>query len=250
MTLPVDNAVQRLVEARRSRQAAPVVPVADESAAYAIQARVSEALGLVQSPARYWKSGGASVDTQTHAPLPDAGVWPSPADASRWPFFGPGVEAEVALRLKAEVTPALAATLDDEACRALVGAMTVTIEIVDSRWREGPDAPALAKLADFQSHGALIIGAWLDYDAARDWSRETLEVRIGHAPVATFTGSHSMVDPIRVLPAWLRHATRDGATVPAGTVVTTGSWCGLLPARIGDRVEVSSARLGSVVVQL
>jgi 2-keto-4-pentenoate hydratase len=52
-----------------------------------------------------------------------------------------------------------------------------------------------------------------------------------------------------VLPGWLRHATRDGATLRAGTVVTTGSWCGVLFAHAGDRVTVTFDGVGIASVQ-
>jgi 2-keto-4-pentenoate hydratase len=53
-----------------------------------------------------------------------------------------------------------------------------------------------------------------------------------------------MGDPTCVLDAWLRHATADGATLRAGTVVTTGSWCGMLEAAAGDAVEVAFDGIG------
>lgn len=250
MTHPIESAATALIDARRSGRPAPLVEVADEAAAYAVQQRVAEALSLNGTPARHWKSGGPSLETQTHAPLPDAGVRAHPADLSAWPFFAPGIEAEVALRLKSAVTPGVAAGLDFNGAPDLVDAVAVTIEIVDSRWADGTASPALAKLADLQSHGSLVIGAWLDYDRRRDWSAQALEVRIGDGPVQQWRGSHSLGDPVRVLPAWLRHATRGGVTVPAGTVVTAGSWCGLLPAARGDRVEVRFTGLGTVSVRL
>jgi 2-keto-4-pentenoate hydratase len=69
-------------------------------------------------------------------------------------------------------------------------------------------------------------------------------------PAQAFRGSHSMADPVFVLPAWLRHATRNGSVLPAGTVVTTGTWCGLLPARAGDEVEVQFDGIGAAHVRL
>jgi 2-keto-4-pentenoate hydratase len=96
----------------------------------------------------------------------------------------------------------------------------VSIEIVDSRWQQGVEAPALLKLADLQSHGALVLGDWLPF-APRDWTAQSCTVRIGSGAAQEFRGTHSMADPAWVLSAWLRHATRDGATVPAGPVVTT-----------------------------
>ncbi|MBL8348823.1 MAG: fumarylacetoacetate hydrolase family protein [Burkholderiaceae bacterium] len=249
---PVELAASRLLQARRERQAQPAPVLPDAAAAYAAQARVAAALGWFDdAPPRHWKSGGPSREAvATHAPLPPAGVWTSPAQAGAWPFRLRGIEAEVALRLREPVDAGRAAALDLEGARALVDAMCVSIEIVDSRWAEGLQAAALARLADLQSHGALVLGPWVAFDAARDWSTQSCEVRIGAQPVQRFRGTHSMADPAFVLPAWLRHATRDGAVVAAGTVVTTGTWCGLPMASAGDAVEVIFDGIGSAAVQL
>jgi 2-keto-4-pentenoate hydratase len=147
------------------------------------------------------------------------------------------------------VDAALAATLDVAAASTLIDAMCVSIEIVDSRWTEGFDAPPLAKLADLQSHGALVLGDWRPF-TARDWSRQSCRVQIGpRAPVES-RGSHPLGEPAWVLPAWLRHATRGGATLRAGTVVTTGAWTGLIEAHAGDAVSVEFDGIGAARVQL
>jgi 2-keto-4-pentenoate hydratase len=127
--------------------------------------------------------------------------------------------------------------------------MTVSIEVVDSRWRQGREAAALLKLADLQSHGALVLGDWQPF-APRDWSRQACEVRIGDAPARKFEGTQSLGDPVWLLPIWLRHATRAGETVRKGTVVTTGTWCGLLEARQGDLVQVRFDGIGEATLQL
>lgn len=244
-----------LVAARLTGE--PVSALAPESAevAYAVQARVARALRWFDGAApRHWKSGGpAREGSLTHAPLPPAGVWASPADGCRAPggqaWHLRGIEAEVALRLAADVTPDAAAGLDLAGARALVDAMTVAIEIVDSRWAEGLAAAPLAKLADLQSHGALVLGAWVAFDPAHDWAAQRCHVQIGRAAPQVFTGSHAMGDPAFVLPAWLRHATRDGSTVAAGTVVTTGTWCDLPMAAAGDEVLVGFDGIGDARVQ-
>ena len=251
----VDAAVQALLQARRTHRTTPAaeVPLPDAAAAYAVQAGVARALGWFDGSApRHWKSGGPSRDAVlTHAPLPPAGVWASPADARErsWPFHFRGIEAEVALRLARDVDAALAATLDVATAGALIDAMCVSIELVDSRWTEGLDAPPLAKLADLQSHGALVLGEWVRF-AARDWAAQTCLVSIGDAAPQTFRGTHSMRDPAFALPAWLRHATRDGSVLQAGTVVTTGTWCGLPLAAAGDRVVAEFPGIGQAAVQL
>lgn len=247
-------AAAALLHARRSRHPADALALIDDittvEEAYAIQAFVAR--GMPDADAgfpRFWKSGGASRSAQaTHAPLPAAGVWTSPAVAGAWPFTLRLIEIEIALRLGRDVAPATAATLTHDAAIDLVDAMTVSIEIVDSRWQQGIEAPALLKLADLQSHGALVLGNWVP-SAPRDWATQACSVQIGDQEAA-FRGTHSMGDPAWVLPAWLRHATRDGAAAPAGTVVTTGTWCGILTAGAGDRVIARFDGIGEAQVQL
>lgn len=248
----LDDAVSRLTTARRVGQAQPAVPLMDAAAAYAAQHAVARAFGWFDGSApRYWKSGGPSRDAvSTHAPLPPAGVWHSPADAREWPFLLRGIEAEIALRLRAPVDAARANTLDLNSARALVDVMCVSIEIVDTRWIDGLLAPPLARLADLQSHGALVLGDWVPFDAARDWSAQLCRVRIGSQPARTYRGTHSMADPAFVLPAWLRHVTRNGEVVAAGTVVTTGTWCSLLMAEAGDEVIAAFDGIGQARVRL
>ena len=249
-TVTMDPA-RLLVEARRTRAPVGAPQIADAAAAYAAQRAVAAALGwFADGPARHWKSGGPSrTAVQTHAPLPPQGVWSSPADAAGFPLRLRWIEAEIALRLGRTVDARLAAGLDAAAATALVDAMCVSIEVVDSRWQEGFDAPPLARLADLQSHGALVLGDWQPF-RVRDWTAQSCRVRIGDRPPVEFRGSHPMADPAFVLPVWLRHATSDGTTLAAGTVVTTGTWCGLLEAQAGDAVHVEFDGIGDARVQL
>jgi 2-keto-4-pentenoate hydratase len=247
----VAQALARARTERRTESAAALSNcLRDAADAYEAQRLAAQALPALQ-PATppVWKSGGAGrAVTLTHAPLPAGGVWTSPADARAHHLNYRFIEAEVALRLARDVTANDAAALTHEEGASLLDAMTVSIEIVDFRWTENMNAPALFKLADLQSHGALVLGPWIPYKR-RDWAAQSCEVRIGAAS-HQFTGTHAMGDPAWLLPLWLRHATRGGATMPAGSVVTTGTWCGLLPAKAGDRVSVSFAGIGEANVQL
>jgi 2-keto-4-pentenoate hydratase len=219
--------------------------------AYAVQDAVASALGwFADGPPRHWKSGGPSRRaTLTHAPLAPAGVKASPADFSDLRLHHGGIEAEIALRLGEDVTPDVAARLTPDDATSLVEAITVSIEIVDSRWLEGSQAPALLRLADAQSHGALALGAWVPF-APRDWSTQRCETRIGTQEAVVRTGTLSVGEPTWLLPLWLRHATRHGATVPMSTIVTTGTWVGLLPATRGDPVSVEFAGIGRTTLRL
>ncbi|HEX6706732.1 MAG TPA: fumarylacetoacetate hydrolase family protein [Albitalea sp.] len=242
----VQAVTDALLRARSARRPVPTagLALADAGEAYAVQDAVASGLGWFPGMPRHWKSGGPSLVAIAHAPLPPAGVWTSPASAGDWPFVHRIVEAEVALRLGRDVDAATAA-LD---AASLVDAMTVSIEIVDSRWAEATEAPPLLKLADVGLHGALVLGAWQPFQT-RDWAAQPCRVRIGDRVVAEQRGGHSLGDPLAVLPEWLRHATRRG-TVPAGTVVTTGAWIVVREVKAGDRVTAEFDGIGKTTVML
>lgn len=230
----------------------------DEAAAYVVQRRLAARLAW-QPPGRpqYWKSGGASRDAPLgHAPLAPAGVRQAGAEAaldlrellaSGMPL---GVEAEIALRLARDVTPAVAAALTQATARDLVDALAVAAEFVGSRWRQGLDAPAVLRFADCQSHRALALGPWLPPRPAHDWTDQPCALQINDEPPQDGRGGHSLADPLWVLADWLRHATRDGAVVPAGSVVTTGAWRVRQGLRAGDRIAIRYAGIGALTLTL
>lgn len=236
--------VQALVAARRSGQPVPAQAwhnaITTHADVYAVQDAVAQAMGwFADGPAQFWKSGGASrQDVMTHAALPPQGVRPSGASLADLPSHAPAIEAEIALRLGMAITPEHAARLTPDDCAGLVDAMAVTIEVADSRWSEAFEAPTLLRLADCGCHSALLVSDWVDY-APRNWATQRCEVNIDQQPLVVRTGSHTLADPLWLLPAWLRHATRMGHTVAAGTAVTTGSWIGAvhIPALAAVRVE-------------
>lgn len=247
--------VDALVSARERHEPCDQVilegALATDADSYCVQKQVAQQMGwLASSSARYWKSGGPSRGAGiTHALLPESGVWESPAVLPASTFFHPEIEAEIALRLANDVTREAALALEPGHADHLISAMTVSIEVVDSRWLQGRSVPKIYSLADMQSHGALVLGQWLPYQR-RDWSAQTCSVKIGPHKAVIFTGTHPLQDPAWGLAHWLRHATEQFGTVPAGSVVTTGSWCGLLPVTAGQGVIVEFAGVGEASLLL
>lgn len=247
-----------LLDARRQQRAlAPAahweLALPDTQAAYALQQAVGEALGEWPAGAlpSHWKSGSAARDVPlVHAPLLPSGVHGDGADlrAQTWLLQPPLVEAEIALRLGRSVDAATAAALQPQDAAAWVDAFAVAIEVVDSRWRDLAHTSPLLKLADFQVHGALVLGPWQPWRAI-DWSAQAGTLRCGDA-VHGFAGCHPLGTPTWLLPQWLRHLTRHGASVPAGTVVTTGAWCAGVAAAPGSAVIAAFEGLGEVRLRL
>lgn len=215
--------------------------LATSDEAYAVQRLVTRALDG-DAPAIAWKSGGPSRDAVlTHAPLPRAHVVPA------WGDGACAIEAEVALRLARDVTAADAQAMTPESAGHWVDAMAPTIELVGTRFLQGVQIDALLKLADQQAHVGLVVGAFVPWRRI-DWAAQRCEVRIG-SEVHRFTGSYALGDPAWLLPAWLRHATQGGARVPAGTIVTTGTWCGLLEVPEGIPARIAFDGIGELALR-
>lgn len=81
-------------------------------------------------------------------------------------------------------------------------------------------------------------------------ARKCAVCRFGSCPPIERRGSHAMGHPAYVLLAWLRHATRNGGCIAAGTVVTTGTWVGILDVAAGDLVSAEFPGIGTASVQL
>lgn len=253
---PPHGAVERVAEAillarntgRRADDHALQQCLASEEEAYAVQDRVVRALGVVGAVAQHWKSGSPSrAEAPKHSPLPPVGVLGSGSTVHTGGRCL--VEAEIALRTGRPVTPQEARGLVPGQAASLVDAMAVSLEILATRWAGGRHAHPFLRLADSLSHDALVLGRFVPFEL-RAWRLQACNVRIGNATPQSFRGTLGIGDPLWVLPAWLRHATRHGATVPAGTVVSTGSWCGLLEAAAGNAVTAEFPGIGFASVQL
>lgn len=198
---------------------------------------------------QFWKSGGPSRQADlSHAPLAPFGVRMAPADFSDLRLQRPGVEAEIALRLGQSVDADLLARLEPQTAAELIDGVCVAAELVSSRWQQGQAAPAWLRHADALSHGALALGEWHSRQscAAIDWLQQTCSIQRNGEPPRSARGSHSLGDPFWGLLGWLRHATREGRSLPAGSVVTTGAWLVLGDLVAGDQICVGFDGLGEL----
>lgn len=227
--------------------------MSDASDARAVQSALARAWNWwpADRAPRYWKSGGPNRDAALlHVPLPENGIHQGVALAlvPATVFNLRCAEAEIALRIGQEVSAEQAAALDYDSALALVDGVTVAVEWVDVRWRDGLKAPALALLADGQCHGGLALGEWLPASviAGREWAAQPCTVSVNGGVPQRFVGTHSLGDPTWLLRDWLQHVAREYGSVPAGTVVTTGTWCGCMPLQAGDRFEMQFEGLGQL----
>lgn len=240
-----------LVHARRTGQPM-VVPektaIKTDVVAYRVQDKVFAKLWPGAHPAA-WKAGGPSDKVEpTAAPIAPELVLKNPAKVSAKAFGMVGVEGEVAFRLAKDLPPREQAYGDEEIADAIAEAV-VTIEVCASRIAKWKTAPGSWQLADFQNHGALVVGSGTKNWRKIDFRRQPMEIRVG-SRVSKATGSHSFGDPFRLMPWIVAHCARRSGGLRKGDIVTTGAWTGLEAAKAGDEVVASFAGIGEANLRI
>jgi 2-keto-4-pentenoate hydratase len=171
---------------------------------------------------------------------------PSPARiaASKVPLLG--IEQEIAFRFD-KAMPARATDYTREEVQDAVSAFAA-IEIVDSRFRNYKDAPAIEKSADFCSNGGLVQGSfnpdWKKFDLSKLEAVLTFDGEVVHKAV----GGHPTVDPLIGAIALVNQMRKEKG-VEAGMVMTTGTYTGLTYAKPGQKVVATFTGFGSAEVQ-
>ena len=105
-------------------------------------------------------------------------------------------------------------------------------------WAADPGRPELCATPFYFAAAAAAMDVEVEmYFTAR--SVELLRQGVAEALQAAAGSAKSVADFRR----WL---AREYGSVPAGTVVTTGTWCGCMPLQAGDRFEMEFDGLGAL----
>jgi 2-keto-4-pentenoate hydratase len=229
----------------------------DVDTAYAVQMQVLHAR---DSRIGGWKVGAKAPDAPIQgAPLPADGLHASGVTLPCRAFRPLGLELEIAFRLGREFVPGVAkpgvATSDiphysAEEVLDSITSMSAAIEIVASRYREWPAVAALAQLADLQNHGALVLGEAVPYRADFPFDAPRATFTFDGHEIGNATAANPAGDPRRLLPWLINHAMRLGITLPAGTLITTGSYTGLHVPHAAGAARGAFAGLPPVSVTL
>jgi 2-keto-4-pentenoate hydratase len=242
----IERVAQLLLTARRTRRPLAALPPALEPASFAEAAAIQQMLVTLTSEAvPAYKVAGTTPETAMWAPVLGSRFESSPARfaAADMPMLG--VEAEIAFRLDDDVTAAdRAMTMEAFDARTTV---VPTIEVVDTRFESYEATPVLQRAADFMSNGALVHGEpWVD---ARTFDITRLAIKL-HADgklICDSVGGHAAKDPRLPTLAFIQAPGRPDR-LPAGTLITAGSFTGLLFVQPGDRVTAQFAGYGEVSV--
>lgn len=233
---PIERAAQHIAEARLAGRPTidlpGVSPPRSETEAYAIQTALHRVLAQRGLGGRVGYKIGATtpvmrallgIPAPAYGGVLQAGVYRDRAVLRRAAFQNPGVECEIAFRMRAD-TVASAAPYDRARIGRHVDACMAAMEIVDNRYGDYRRVPAPVMMADDFFHAACVLGAerldWQGIDLAGIGGRIRIDGRIAGAG----TGAAVMGHPLEAL-AWLANRlAADGRALRAGEFVLTGSF--------------------------
>lgn len=255
----IERAVALCAAARCRRRRLATLPdscrPASPEDAYVLQAALNERLARHLGPVCGRKIGCTTPVMQRYLGIahPCAGALygsRTHREAATVPYddhWRPGVECEIAVRLK-RALPAAAAPFDSAAVAAAVESCMAAIEIVDDRYEDyrALDTPTLIA-DDFFGAGAVIgapSGAWRGLDLAALGGVMTIDgVEVGAG-----TSADVMGHPFEALTWLANHAAANGAPLRVGDVVLTGSIVETRWVEPGSVVRVAIEGLGDAAV--
>ena len=171
------------------------------------------------------------------------------ATLSHADFVEPGVETEIAVSLAADL-PAAGAPYTRDSLRDAVGAVMISIELVDARYRDYRDLDTPTMVADNFFNAAVVLGDaienWRDIDLAEAEATVTLN----GSDLGRGQGSLIMGHPLEAL-AWLANRLAErGRSLRKSEFVTLGSVIPTHWMAAGDRIDHEIPGLGSVSIEL
>lgn len=263
MTDPVAaRAASLLIKARAENTPIAALPEdcrpADERAAYAAQAAHVEALCRHLGARTIGYKIGATgegarrllkTDHPFYGRLLDKLTLASPAVIPAAEARMKVVEAEFAFRLSSPLVPRPAPFTRADLLAA-IDAVLPAIELVDSRYAVWTEVGILSVVADQGSHGHWIHGAAVTDWRGFDLSSHAVRLEVNGRTERHGSGSAVMGDPVEAV-LWLANTLRaEGTTLPAGSLITSGTATDVYPAKAGDRLLADFGPLGSAALTL
>jgi 2-keto-4-pentenoate hydratase len=214
----------RLLDARRTGTLIDTASVeackpANADEAYVVQQVVLDKLG---GGAGYKIGAGSPTAVPQCSPLPASRVFGAATGIRANEYARIGLELEIAFSFAEDVDHRLSEQADEVI--DAIDTMSVVVEIVDSRFDAWPNVDPLLQLADLQNNGALVIGDTRPYDRGFDFSAPKVSFYCGNHEIFSGVARHPAGDPRRLI-AWLVARTLEtGHSIPARTILTTGSY--------------------------
>jgi 2-keto-4-pentenoate hydratase len=256
MTISTQVAVQRLIDARSSRdQLAPLTETDGDFTlehAYAIQNALRAELNRHGERPIGWKLGATSPAGQAIMGVkePACGFllpaqYVSGAEVSVGDAISLCAEAEVAFRIRAKLAgPGVTAETAMHAVESAIPALELLDFIFSGKPRAGDF------IASSIIPKAIVLGSPVTSFEGLDLAREGVVYEHNGNVVGTYTTAEVMGNPLNAL-AWLaNHLATRGMALEAGDVVMSGAISKMLRPKAGDTICARFNRLGSVSINV
>lgn len=248
-------AAQAIATARRSRAplAALDEPPRDEAEGYQIQRALHDLVLRETGGLVGYKIGCTSAVMQQYIGIPHPcaggvfakGVHESGVRLAASDYVRLGVECEIAVRLKRDLSPTEAPFTAEWMAEA-VEAYHPAIEIVDDRYVQWQTLGAPTLIADDFFAAGCVLGPAVAYSAAPDLASVVGRAIVNGREAGRGTGADVLGHPHNPL-AWLaNHLAAGGRGLHAGQIVLTGSLVKTIWLKAGDRVLMNLEGLGRV----
>ncbi len=205
---------------------------ADETEAFAIH----EALVARHGPVVAWKTGAPMPTAEPmYGQIAEDTLHPSPAAIPAAAFRLWAVEAEIAVTLARDL-PDRETPYDADEVLAAIGAWHAAIEVLDTAFADWHAASPLWRMADRQSHGALIIGPGRPERPSGPLDRLPVRLLVDGEAAFAHEGGNTGGDPVRLLVGLANRLRATARPLKVGDVVTTGSTTPFHQVGAGQRV--------------
>ena len=225
-------------------------------------ARLQDALAIQDAivaeyaePIAGWKIGCTSdaaqealkTDGPFFGPVIGSRFYASGARVETCPTSLRVIEPEIALHLKADITPRAEPYTRDEVMAA-VDTAHPSLEVVDRRLPGGFADGVLWHVADCGLNDALVLGEGVSGIPAHRLPEIEVEARVNGKVISTGVGANALQGAGNAL-VWIANTFSGlGRTLEAGQIVTTGLVTGIFSAEPGDEIEAVYEDLGQVSV--
>lgn len=213
----------------------------DDAAALAIHMAAIRSIG----PIAGWKVGAPSPTAEPgFGALTGDTIFAGPKAFEADAFRLGAVEAEIAATFASQLG-ARERPYDADEVFAAVGTWHAAIEVLESAFAAWASVPQLWRVADRQSHGALILGEGRAAAPQGPLDRHPVRLLVDGVAVFQHEGGNTGGDPARLL-VWLANHLRNGGNhLKAGDVVTTGSTTPFFQATPGQTVVAEFPGFGA-----
>jgi 2-keto-4-pentenoate hydratase len=254
--------VDALIKARSTRVPAPLDPgIAAASLADAERVQMDH-LGKVQAQLGGTVVGfkmGACNDAALDAlglgdpfcgPLLSTCMHESGAVLQRADFLVCVIEAEIGVRFGRDIAAGSAPLSRGDLAEA-IDSVFPAIEIADARFENWAAGPASAIISDLGLAGAWVTGKDCPHWRTLDMVKLPVTLSLDGEVIREGSGAAVLGDPIDALRRVVTNMQRQGKSIAAGTLVSTGNWTApyLAPAG-GGRLVADFGPIGQVSVDL